>query len=309
LAHNALIRMPSLERLWDESNRIPVLAAAAAATVVIALADWRTLPFVSLGFLYLFPIVLSAGFLPRSGILALGLGCAVLTETFSALGPTGRVSRLIFETLALGGGGLFVSELLRHRCLSIETRERLRTLVETSPAAILTVDQFGLVEMANQAAADLLAPAGLNLVGQPIGAFLPGLQRVLETGAGAQFRASMQCDARKADGEPFVAEIWFSTCVDHGAPKLAAIVADLTEEQTSSLPSPQPGGEDAPFNNRQIGVLRLVLRGLTNKEIALQLEITGSTVKNTLQHLFSKAGVHNRSQLVRVALERYRDLL
>jgi len=34
-----------------------------------------------------------------------------------------------------------------------------------------------------------------------------------------------------------------------------------------------------------------------------------SSVKATLQQLFSKTGVRTRSQLVRVALERYKDLL
>jgi DNA-binding CsgD family transcriptional regulator len=33
------------------------------------------------------------------------------------------------------------------------------------------------------------------------------------------------------------------------------------------------------------------------------------TVKNTLQQLFAKTEVRTRSQLVRVALERYRELL
>jgi PAS domain S-box-containing protein len=302
--------MLPLERLWDPSYRVPLLTASTAMIVAIAVADWWTLPFVSLGFLYLFPIMAAAGFLPRSAILALGLVCAALTETFSALGPAGRVSRLILETLALGGSGLFVSELLRHRRLSIENRERLRTLVETSPAAIVTVDQRGVVELANQAAAELLAPAGSGLVGHPIASFLPELETVLDSGAGTQFRTSMECEARKGNGEPFVAEVWFSTCMDNGAPKLAAIVADVTEERSAVPANGQPRPEEGmPFNSRQIAVLRLVLRGLTNREIASQLEITGSMVKNTLQQIFSKAGVNNRSQLVRVALDRYRDLL
>jgi two-component system nitrate/nitrite response regulator NarL len=56
-------------------------------------------------------------------------------------------------------------------------------------------------------------------------------------------------------------------------------------------------------------VLRLVVQGLANKEIAAKLEISESAVKNTLQQLFTKTGVRTRSQLVRVALEQYRNLL
>jgi len=48
---------------------------------------------------------------------------------------------------------------------------------------------------------------------------------------------------------------------------------------------------------------------LTNKEIAARLDVSESTVKNVLQQLFAKSRVRTRSQLVRVALETYRDLL
>jgi two-component system nitrate/nitrite response regulator NarL len=52
-----------------------------------------------------------------------------------------------------------------------------------------------------------------------------------------------------------------------------------------------------------------VVQGLANKEIAGRMEISESAVKNTLQQLFGKTDVLTRSQLVRIALERYRDLL
>jgi DNA-binding NarL/FixJ family response regulator len=55
---------------------------------------------------------------------------------------------------------------------------------------------------------------------------------------------------------------------------------------------------------REQAVLKGVFEGLTNKEIAVYLEISESYVKAVLQQLFSKTGVRTRSQLVRVALER-----
>jgi len=301
-----------LERFSDRPNRTPVLLASAGMVAAIALVDWWTLPYVSLGFLYLLPIMLAAGFLPRVAIVAVCVVCAVLTELFSALGPTGRVSRLIFETLALAGCGLFVAELLRSRRLSLETQDRLRALVETSPAAIVILSQTGAVELANLAAVELLIPGEANLIGQPIAAFLPELQNALRFEGAAQLRTSMQCQVHSRNGETSVAEVWFSTYQERGAPKLAAIIADVTEEQTASVPTHPPGPEsdDRPsFNDRQRAVLRLVFAGLPNSGIAAQLQMTPSAVKNTLQQLFSKAAVNNRSQLVRVALERYRDLL
>jgi DNA-binding NarL/FixJ family response regulator len=70
--------------------------------------------------------------------------------------------------------------------------------------------------------------------------------------------------------------------------------------------------ESAPapvFNERQRKVLRFVLEGLSNKEIAWQLQISESYVKAILQSLFQKTGVRTRGQLVRVAFEQYEDQL
>ncbi len=64
-----------------------------------------------------------------------------------------------------------------------------------------------------------------------------------------------------------------------------------------------------PLTSRERGVISFVLDGLTNKEIADRLGISETAVKGTLQQLFRKAGVRTRSQLVRVALEQYRDAL
>src|SRR5580692_12796916 len=88
-----------LERVWEERNRNTVLAISGAIILIIALADWWTKPFVAFGVLYLFPIMLAVGFLPRWVIALLGVGCAVLSEVFSSLEPS--TVRLAFETLAL----------------------------------------------------------------------------------------------------------------------------------------------------------------------------------------------------------------
>jgi len=62
------------------------------------------------------------------------------------------------------------------------------------------------------------------------------------------------------------------------------------------------------FTLRERQVFSLLLEGLANKEIAARLGVSESSVKATLQQLFSKTGVRTRSQLVRIALEQYRDL-
>ena len=61
------------------------------------------------------------------------------------------------------------------------------------------------------------------------------------------------------------------------------------------------------LTDRERQVLRGILEGLSNKEIAAGLLVSESAVKAVLQQLFHKTGVHTRSQLVRIALEQYRD--
>ena len=315
--------MLTLERLWDERNRTPVLTVAAAIVVVIALVDWWTKPYVSLGFLYLFPIMLAAAYLPRWTVGSLGVGCAWLAEVFSSLAPS--FVRLTFETLALAGCGLFVGELVRNRRLSLESQARLlesqarlKALVETSPAAIVTVNEHGFIELANQAAIELLAPREGHLIGAPIAAFLPELHHAIRWEEAPQFRASLQCLGHRGNGESFTASVWFSTYKEGPTPKLAAIIADATEEEAAdasaaapSLPAASASGqrERPVLGDRETGVLRLVVQGLANKEIAAKMDISESAVKNTMQQLFAKTGVRARSQLVRVALEQYRNIL
>jgi PAS domain S-box-containing protein len=302
--------MIRLERIWERRNRRRALLASAAAILVIASVDWWTAPYVSLGLLYLFPIILAAGFLPRWTIILLCLGCALLAEAFGL--PDRSFARLAFETLALGGCGLFGAEMARSRRLTIESQQRLRAIVETSPAAIITVDARGLVTLANRAAEELMIPPQGHLSGQPVATFVPELQHAFRRVDETPFRASMQCQVHRGNGENRVADVWFCTYNENGAPKLAAIIADVSEEQPDAVPCDPvrlEGAEGPNLNGRQVAVLRLVFEGLANREIACRLEMTPSAVRHTLQQLFSKAGVNKRSQLVRVALERYRDLL
>jgi two-component system, NarL family, nitrate/nitrite response regulator NarL len=61
------------------------------------------------------------------------------------------------------------------------------------------------------------------------------------------------------------------------------------------------------FTERERRVLSFVFEGLANKQIGDRLQVSESAVKASLQQLFAKTGVRTRSQLVRIALERYRD--
>jgi DNA-binding CsgD family transcriptional regulator len=306
--------MLPLERLWDKRNRTVILLVSAAIIALIAAVDWWIEPYESLGFLYLFPIMTMAVFLPRWVVVVIGIGCAILAERFSPLEMS--YVRLGFEALALGGCGLFVREVILNRQREWEAKENLRVLAETTPAAIVTVDGRGFIELANRAAIETLLPRDGQLIGNPIAAFLPELHHALRWEDAPPFRTSMQCLGHRGNGEVFTADVWFSTYNERGAPKVAAIIVDMSEEKappfmdaalesSTSLPQEKP----AALSARETEVLRLLVQGLANKEIAGHMDVSESVVKNTLQQLFFKTGVRTRSQLVRVALEHYRNVL
>ena len=54
---------------------------------------------------------------------------------------------------------------------------------------------------------------------------------------------------------------------------------------------------------RELDILRLLTRGLTNGEIARELQVSVSTVKAHVEHIFAKLDVSDRTQAAVRALE------
>lgn len=230
--------------IYSEENRKRFLIAAAILIVVIAVVDWQTKPFISIGFLYLFPILLVAGFLPRWQMTLVALACAVLQELFSELPSNEAITRLLMASAGFVGTGLFVSEIIRSRQATLEhlkeletqiglrkeIEEQLQVLVESSPVAIVTIDSSGVVLLANEASQSLLAPGGAPIVGQLIGDFLPALQGAVQTQPVRKFRTELRCRGKRKNGEAFLAAVWFSTYLTVRGARLAAIIVDLSED-------------------------------------------------------------------------------
>jgi len=69
---------------------------------------------------------------------------------------------------------------------------------------------------------------------------------------------------------------------------------------------PPPSTQPAPLAEltpRELEVLRLVARGLSNADIARQLVVSDATVKTHVARIFSKLDLHDRAQAVVVAYE------
>jgi two-component system sensor kinase FixL len=234
--------------IYSRANRNILLITAGALTCLIAVADWYTRPFISIGFLYLFPMMLISGIFGRWQILAASVICAGLQELFSNLPFENAIPRLILSWAGFAGTGLFLFELLRNRRIVLahldeiesqsrqrqEAEEQLQTLVNSSPAAILTASPSGEILLANEAAREIFNSGDGDLQGQPIGNYIPALNKGLQSGQSRQYRTAIQCRAQRADGKPFLAGAWFSTYpAQSGGKRLAAIIVDLSEDLIS----------------------------------------------------------------------------
>lgn len=136
-----------------------------------------------------------------------------------------------------------------------------------------------------------------------IGAAHPGIVRVLISG---ECSAAVMEAAARAGAQGFLPK-------SHSAAQLLAALSvlldggvywpqpDGSRGESGVLPGP---GESHGLTSRQLEVLQLVDRGLSNAAIGAQLGVTERTVKAHLQSVFEQLCVHSRVQ----ALIRAREL-
>lgn len=219
-----------------ERHRRGTLGLAAILTTATAAADWRIEPNVSLGFVYVIPVLLASIHMAPWEIVAMAYGYAALRELFAPfmLQP-GYPARIAVGWGVFAASGMLMAEMSRNRRLArqhLESTERLtrqlRAIIETSPMAILTCNPEGRVLLANDSARVLLgiAPGGepgaigqyMELLGNSLPSVQPG------------WKTELECRGRRADGELFFARVWLSGYETACGPQMAIVVWDASEE-------------------------------------------------------------------------------
>ena len=77
--------------------------------------------------------------------------------------------------------------------------------------------------------------------------------------------------------------------------EFAALAKHDGEERTRQLPAPK-------LTDREMEVLRLVARGMNNRDIAKELFISENTVKNHVRNILEKLQIHSRMEAVMIAV-------
>jgi len=85
-----------------------------------------------------------------------------------------------------------------------------------------------------------------------------------------------------------------------------AIVNNASDPASNADSKPAPGENDvvARLSPREIASLRLLMQGMTNKEIGRELGLQDVTIKMHLRNAYRKIGASNRIEAVRIAVER-----
>ena len=91
-------------------------------------------------------------------------------------------------------------------------------------------------------------------------------------------------------------EIWLDT------PTTAAVIKQFASPVEEARPAEVRSHDRTPLTTRELGVVRLLVEGYTNKEIAEKLFLSEQTVKNHLHNIFHKLGLSNRLEAALYAI-------
>jgi PAS domain S-box-containing protein len=215
-----------------------LLACGAALIAVLALIDWQVEINATLGFLYIFPMVLLGTVLGWWQLILVAIFCTALSDRLDPFPADMESARdgIIFLTLATTGLlSRTVTKSYRREMESVAARraaeEQLEFLIESSPAAILTMTADGEILLANPAAHRLLGVAKGSLPGQRITRYIPALGSIPSVDESVKlFRTEMQTRGQRESGEFFLCDVFFSTYITAGGPRLAALVVDASEQ-------------------------------------------------------------------------------
>ena len=101
---------------------------------------------------------------------------------------------------------------------------------------------------------------------------------------------SSAVDVLKAVAAVKIGDIWLERRLLADA--VTGLIGDRSSDESAE------GTNSCSLTVRENAIVALLVRGLTNKEIAKELDLGVETVKKHLKSIFSKLGVRRRTQVV-----------
>src|SRR5271154_3810331 len=184
-----------------------VFLFAALLIAAIAVTDWKIVFEATLGFLYMFPLVLLGTICAWWQLAIFAAFCTFLSEWLDSFPVDMQIPRniLIFTTLLTAGLlSRAMTKAYRREVASLAqaaqemlarraVEEQLEFLIQSSAAAVLTMTAEGEILLANPAAHRLFGVPGGSLPGRRITRYVPALGSVPSTGRSSpSFRTEMQ---------------------------------------------------------------------------------------------------------------------
>ncbi len=233
------------EHPWYADANAPRLTSLALVLIaVIAVLDAVLIPDLGFAFLYFIPIFVAAAFMSHWWqIFIISAICSAFAEGFSSFeaGPD-RIVRValaflsyIFVAVMSRKLAVFsraasrqLSQFAEEASLHHQAEEQLEMLINSSPAAIVTMSPEGKITLSNKAAHELFGVEPGGLTGLPIKNFLPTFE-----GMSADSPSVIQCPGRRASGDAFPALVALSRFTSPVNSTIAAIIVDA-----GKIPSP-----------------------------------------------------------------------
>jgi PAS domain S-box-containing protein len=203
-----------------------------------------------------------------------------------------------------------------------------------SPEATIAINESGLVIAWNAAAEKLLGRDAADALGRPCYELMHGSSPsgapvcsadCAVIGLCREGKAARRYEmvAKRPDGTEVWLDVTSVTLDDDGHAVSVHVLtesisaqrlAGIAEEVAGRLAAQQHGGADTSdeaarraigqvLTAREIEVLRLVAAGVATDDVARRLSLARNTVRNHVQNIESKLGVHSRIEAVVLALK------
>lgn len=144
-------------------------------------------------------------------------------------GPRGEMAVVEFDS--------DLTEAKRVQAMLADREARLRSLVETAPDAVITIDQHGIIQSFSEAAVRLFGYAAGEIIGRNVKILMPPphrdshdsyIARYLQTGQKRIIGIGRQVEAQRKDGSVFPMQIAVGEVVLGETHIFSAFISDLT---------------------------------------------------------------------------------